>query len=230
MNDDILIAYGQELKSLGDGRIGGYGITFGGKDLEGDFFTPSTYFGAHGGDGADCLFHHSLPVKGIDKAFSEHLFAPVKVTRDDIGLFCEIVLDMSHEYESAVHGLVEQKKLGLSSGAASHMVRRLASGELKRWPISEFSLTPQPAEPRNKVQTLKSLFLLEQETKASQITTERDFEEFLREAGFPKAAATTITSYGYKALRRRDAEMEAVMASRLTYARTLESNLTTGVL
>lgn len=41
---------------------------------------------------------------------------------------------------------------------------------------------------------------------ADQIQTEREFERFLRDAGFPKDAAVTICVSGFKALRRRDAE------------------------
>lgn len=211
--NDVMIAYGGELKALGDGRIGGLGVQFTGKDLEGEGFKPDTYFGARKGDGADCLFHHSLPLKGIPKELTDYLFPPVKVTVQQLGLFAETVLDMANEYERMIYEMVEAKKLGWSSGAPGHMVRKTTSGVITRWPISEFSLTPCPAEPRNRVMTLKA-FLSEEEgdstdsfkVNVSSITSVRNFEEFLRDAGFAKDAATTIASKGFSALRQRDSE------------------------
>lgn len=298
---DILINWGSAVRALGDGKVGGYGITFEGSDLEGDFFTAKTYLGAHEGNGVDCLFHHSLPVQGIKSEFCEHLFQPVKTTRDDIGVFVETVMDMNDQYERAVYKLAQEGKLGWSSGAPAHMVRRAKSGEFTRWPIAEFSLTPTPAEPRNKVvsiKTLKTSGLSADDKRAllskalydqkwdgeydcwvcdvydtsvvyakngmcyeasytldgmnvtlgqpeavqrvvtykplpngsakSLVKTERDFEAFLRDAGFPRSQSVAITLHGYKALSQRDAE-EAKSAQRIAYARALESSLMTGV-
>jgi hypothetical protein len=237
---ELYIAYGGELKALGDGRIGGIGVQFTGKDLEGEGFKSDTYYGARKGDGADCLFHHSLPLKGIPKELTDYLFPPVKVTPQQVGLFAETILDMANEYEKMIYDMVEAGKLGWSSGAPGHMVRKTASGVITRWPISEFSLTPCPAEPRNRVMTLKA-FLTEQEeandkktitVNVSQVTSVRAFEEFLRDAGFAKDAATTIASKGFTALRQRDSEDDAtaaIQAARQTQARLAESRLLTGV-
>src|SRR5216117_811926 len=84
---DTLINWGGAVKALGDGRIGGYGIIYGGKDLTGEYFTADTYFGAHKGDGVDCLFHHSLPLKGVPQELTDYLFPSVKVTPQELGLF-----------------------------------------------------------------------------------------------------------------------------------------------
>ncbi len=52
-------------------------------------------------------------------------------------------------------------QLGWSSGTAAHLVEREEAGEawkIKMWPLGlDASLTPTPAEPRNKVIPLKSL-------------------------------------------------------------------------
>ena len=115
-----------------------------------------TYFGARGGDGADCLFHHGLPLKGVASELSDHLFAPIKVTRNDLGLFAETVLNLADEYEAAVKDLIDKGKLGWSSGAPPHMVKKTEDGIITRWPIIEGSFTPKPAEPRNRVLSLKT--------------------------------------------------------------------------
>lgn len=165
------IYFGDAVKAVGDGgRVGGYLVLFTGpdnKDLDGEYFTKSTYYGAHTGDGVDTVFHHGrrLPVKGkipaaqkarID-ALSDHIFAPVKTRVDDVGIWAETVLNLADEYEAAVYSLVQAGKISWSSGAVSHLVKKDADGKITRWPIGEASLTPTPARPFSKVAELKSL-------------------------------------------------------------------------
>ena len=153
-----------------DGRISGYLVRFTDakqKDLSGEYFTDKTYYGAHEGDGVDTLFHHAqpLPIKSRVsaavqrelKALQEYVFAPVKVTRDTLGLLAETVLDMASEYEALVYSMVKQDKLGWSSGALSHACKIAKDGEIQRWIIGEASLTPQPCDPMNRVIEIKSL-------------------------------------------------------------------------
>lgn len=154
---DTLVTFGGALKALGDGRIGGYLVTFGGRDLQGEYYTPSTYFGPRDGDGADCLFHHSLPIKGISQELTDHLFQPIKAVKDETGIFAETVLDMADAYEQKVYAMVKGGKLGWSSGSGAHLVRVKEDGEITRWPIVEGSITPQPVDPRNRALPLKSL-------------------------------------------------------------------------
>ena len=157
---DTVVAWGDAVKALGDGRVGGYLVRFSSEadpDLTGEWFTRATYYGPRDGDGADTLVHHGFPLKAGLEELADRLLSPLKTTKDEIGIFAEVVLDMADEYEKAIYELVEQGKLGWSSGAPGHMVRRKDSGEITRWPIAEGSLTPTPAEPRNRVITLKAL-------------------------------------------------------------------------
>ena len=166
---DTLIFQGGAVKALGEGRVGGYLIRFDddgkARDLEGEYFTSKTYFGPDDGNGRDTFFHHTHPIGAeIDGKYveftelAERHFAPMKTERRDIGIWAETVLDMADEYERAVYGLAEKNKLGWSSGAAGHTVRYgNRPGEIKQWVIAEGSLTPTPAEPRNRAVSLKSL-------------------------------------------------------------------------
>jgi hypothetical protein len=146
-----------------DGKttVGAYAIRFSDatqKDLTGDFFTADTYLGAHKGDGVDVLFNHGMPPT---KAFDEicgMILGAAKATADQVGVFVQHVLDLSDEYQAAIAQLCAAGKLKWSSGATSHMVKRAETGEIKRWPIAEFSYTPTPAEPRlPAISPLKSL-------------------------------------------------------------------------
>lgn len=171
MPDESRIYFGDQLKTLDNsGRVGGYLVRFSDaahKDLDGEYFTAETFLGTKDGNGVDTYFHHGkkmrLPdemdaaVKSQIDALADYVFAPIKTTRDAIGIFAEVVLDLAKKYEEAVHGLVTKGALGWSSGAITHLVRMGEGGEIKRWPIGEASLTPTPAEPLNRAVTVKSL-------------------------------------------------------------------------
>lgn len=166
MNQDAVAYSGDTIKAMGNGKVGGYLVRFGDpstRDLTKEYFTAKTYFGAMAGDGSDVLFHHSLPIEGVDTALTDHIFAPMKTYADSVGVFAETVLNMADEYEKTVHDLVVAGKLGWSSGAPNHAVRKSKDGEITRWPIAEGSLTPTPCEPGNRagVQPMKSISLAE---------------------------------------------------------------------
>ena len=167
-----LVYFGGAIKALDEnGKIGGYLVRFSDdgsqKDLAGEYFTSKTFLGSRDGDGVDTMFHHGQPIPVKSKltkaaaaeikALQDHVFAPVKTKRDTIGIFAETVLDMADEYEKAVFGLVKAGKLGWSSGAVSHLVKKSSDGQIKRWPIGEASITPTPCEPLNRALTIKSL-------------------------------------------------------------------------
>jgi HK97 family phage major capsid protein len=153
--ETLVIESAESIKSIevkdGKARVGAYAIRFSGadqKDLQGEFFTAKTYFGSRKGDGADVMFNHGqAPTKAFDEICGR-VFAEAKATMDEIGIFVSHVLDLADEYEAAIADLCSTGKLKWSSGATSHMVKRADTGEIKRWPIAEFSYTPTPAEPR----------------------------------------------------------------------------------
>jgi len=169
---ESLIYFGGSVKALDEsGRVGGYLVRFSDngeqKDLSGEYFTSKTYLGANEGNGVDTIFHHGQPIpvkSNLTKAarkeielLTEHVFAPIKATRDAIGIWAETVLNMADEYEKAVFGMIKNGKLGWSSGAVGHLVKKSDDGQILRWPIGEASLTPTPCEPLNRAITVKSL-------------------------------------------------------------------------
>lgn len=132
--------------------IAGYGMVFGGEDLDGEYFSKETD-----------LMLDLVPTKSI---FYEHtqdvpeyaLGNTIKEISDEAGVWIEAQLDKSRAYVEAVLELIGEGVLGFSSGTAGHLVRREGS-HIRRWPIVEYSLTPNPAEPRTLgVSQIKSLF------------------------------------------------------------------------
>ena len=152
--------FGSEIKAV-DGKVKGYAIRFGSPsdtDLESDYFTPNTDFGRplKTGDkfSLNLYYHH-----GQDKTLKTYVIGNGIAEMTDKGIWFEAQLDLANEYGQMIDQLAKDGKLGYSSGSASHLVVRKAVGksyEIKSWPIAEISLTPQPAESRNKV--MKGLY------------------------------------------------------------------------
>lgn len=167
VGEDGFVNFGDEVKAVkmddGSVKLAGYLIRFGDAtktDLTGDYFTKDTDFG----DAAvsDGWFNHRVPVeyKGKRVTYKEQL-PDVTLSKDDIGIFAEIVLGARNEYEKMIAELGLQKALGWSSGTAPHLVDRKQVGnayEITRWKLGlDASLTPTPAEFRNSVVPIKSL-------------------------------------------------------------------------
>src|SRR5258708_1477228 len=79
---------GGAIKSLGDGRIGGYLIVFGGpKDAQGEYFKRDVelHLDWFGGTTRPILFHHGLN----DEDIIEEIGQITKLTRDERGVFAE---------------------------------------------------------------------------------------------------------------------------------------------
>lgn len=157
LDDDTLIVFGDAIKALGDGRMGGYLVRFtsdADPDLSGEFFDKDTDFGDTGK--SDVYYHH-----GLDPIMGKRKLGKAELKPDEFGVWAETQLSMRDEYEKFIYALAEKGKLGWSSGTAPHLVEKEAKGKathIKRWPLGlDASLTPTPAEYRNSVIPLKSL-------------------------------------------------------------------------
>ena len=153
-----LVYFGGELKSLGDGRFGGYLVRFGDPknvDLTGDFFSKETDLGVEDGSSLPVYYNH-----GMDGVLKARKIGRGVIKYDDVGAWLDAQLELRDEYERYVQEMANEGKMGWSSGAAGHLVEREQIGKawhIKTWPIAEASITPAPAEPRNSVVPLKSL-------------------------------------------------------------------------
>jgi HK97 family phage major capsid protein len=154
---ETLIAGGKSVKALGEGKMGGYLVTFSdaaNPDLEGDYFTKDTDFGD--AETAPVYYQH-----GLDPKLGRRRFGKATHKTDEIGVWAELQLQMRDDYEQWLYAQAEAGRLGWSSGTASHLVEREATGKtfhIKSWPLGlDDSLTLTPAEPRNTVIPLKSL-------------------------------------------------------------------------
>ena len=167
-DNEVLIAFGGEIKALGekDGKGGfeGFLVRYSDSenpDLVGDFFTKSTELYVEDGAIIPVLYDH-----GLNATLKGRKIGRAKTEYKDAGLFIKGELDLRDDFEKAVYeDLVKKGKTGLSSGAASHMVRRKKSDkkgvhEILSWGVAEASITPAHTELENTVEatttTLKS--------------------------------------------------------------------------
>lgn len=148
IGNDLAVCPGYDVKAIdGAGWTGGYLIRFGGEgDLSHwrDIFTPETDYG-HAKSSDTWVHHRMLP--GLGK---RRLNNPAEIGVDDVGVFIKHLLDMRDPYERSLYSLVQQGKLGWSSGAPSHLVERKALDggrhEITCWPLgTDSSYTPCPA-------------------------------------------------------------------------------------
>ncbi len=155
--DEALIYFGDAVKAMGGGKVGGYLVLFStdsDPDLTGDFFTKNTDFFFDEAPKAVILYDH-----GLDPTLKARKLGRGSLRIDDVGVWVETQLELRDEYEKAIYAMAEAGKLGWSSGSAPHLVERTPvkkSVEIKSWPIVEASLTPVPTEPRTAAITLKS--------------------------------------------------------------------------
>jgi len=148
-------AVGGPIKALdiADGetvRVGSYAVLWGGpdqRDLTGEYFTPNTaelerVFKALGK--LPLIYRHAG-----DEVIKADVVGIVDfMARDDVGLWYEAQITAADEYKKAIVQMIQEGKLGTSSGTFPRARRVSREGEILRWPIIEVSATPMPAEPR----------------------------------------------------------------------------------
>jgi HK97 family phage major capsid protein len=199
---DELIFFGAEVKALGDGKLGGYLVRYGDPntpDLTGDFFGAGADYGIADGSKVPVYYNH-----GFDPVMKNKRIGGGLTKFDEVGIWLEAQLEMRDEYERKIYELAESGKLGWSSGAAGHLVDRKQTGktwQIVSWPIAEASLTPTPAEPRNNVMPIKSLYQVDTEgdveiVESKQVTSkeeskmeDKDLEAILTKVGEVATAA-----------------------------------------
>ena len=145
--DEMLVSFGQTIKALGNGKIGGYLVYFTDADhpdLTGDFFTKDTEFDIEPGEKTSIYYNH-----GMDTKLKTRKLGNGKMTVDDSGVWIEAQLQLRDEYEHAIYQMVESGKMGWSSGTLSHLVEAEPVGKsqwIKHWPLGkDASITPTPA-------------------------------------------------------------------------------------
>jgi HK97 family phage major capsid protein len=197
----------------------GWGVVFGGEDLQGDYFDAKTNFWlTELGSTKPFLYEH-----GFDSSLKSSVLGTctleLKTDADGTeGLWLNAQLDKSRGYVAQVAKLAKAGALGASSGAVSHLVERdetkAGASYVKAWPIAEMSGTVTPAEPRTLgvaevrslveyAETLKTLL----DTDATSQKTARARKNVAaraRKAGFKAVSFEQIQNQIYAAINRTE--------------------------
>jgi HK97 family phage prohead protease len=192
-----------EIKEVEEsGQFTGYASTFGNTDLVGDIVEAGA-------------FSQTLKeTKGVYPILWQHDYRNVvgfgvEAVQDFKGLLVKGEFTMANPqgqmaYTTVQHAQKVGHKMGLSIGFTldkkgswemDGTIRRL-----KKVNLMEYSLATFPANPKATVHRVKSV----------EDMTEREFEEFLREAGFSKSEAICISAKGFKTLMKERREAVSV--------------------
>lgn len=173
-----------EVKFSGDtATIEGYASTFGNTDNQNDIVVPGAFKDSIAERMPKMLYQHDPHrIPGIWEKAAEDSKGLIVVGRT---LNTTLGRDVAEEVRS---GAITQMSIGYSPKKASfdkgRTVRRLEQVKL-----FEVSLVTFPANEKATITSVKS-----------RPETLREFEDFLREAGYSREDATTIALRGYKAL------------------------------
>lgn len=223
-----------ELKSVSktddELRVANYIILFGGRDLTGEFFTPTTAIDSHYTKSGmlHVDFEHGLDPDKIGMTSDDVLgYVDWKTAKiDETGVFVERVLNRQARYMARLETLIDAGAVGTSSQAISGKTTRLPSGEITGWPLIRDTLTFTPAEPRmlkgNTLKAARELYTDFPDSKSLSIVDSppdfkaaidgavslKQIEAFLRDAGgFSRTDATALVSR-IKSLSHGDRETE----------------------
>ena len=125
----------------------------GGKDLDGEYFSPRTdpkpdWFKEH-----PTLFHHGLD----DVIGDEDVGIEGELSKEKDGWWAPLWLDRSNRYFERLNALIAAGKMFGSSGSMGHLVKKAPDGEILVWPHVEQTLTPTPSNIFSRITASKAL-------------------------------------------------------------------------
>lgn len=133
-------------------RVANYIVLFGGRDLEGEYFTPETKlesdYTAKGKLDIDWEHGRNAKADGLGKNDILGFVDWATAKADERGVWVERVLNRSNKYVQWIHQLIKAGRVGSSSEALTARVQKAKDGQIIAWPLYRDSLTVTPMEPR----------------------------------------------------------------------------------
>jgi hypothetical protein len=125
----------------------------GGKDLDGEFFSPRTDIKPHWFKERPVIFHHGQDAELGDKDVG----VQDELVQERDGWWGRIWLDRQSQYFARLNSLIAAGKMYGSSGSMPHLVKINTDGEILNWPHVEQTLTLTPANVFARVTASKAL-------------------------------------------------------------------------
>jgi HK97 family phage major capsid protein len=155
-------------------RVANYIVLFGGRDLEGEYFTESTDFESDYTKTGRLLvdWEHGFAPEGEPQRDNPLGYVDWDTAKTDTrGLFVVRVLSRRNQYMQYIKELIDAGLIGNSTEAVPSEVIKTEDGEIKKWGLKRDTFTVQPMEPRmlseNALQAYKALGLAELEPEAA---------------------------------------------------------------
>ena len=128
-----------------------YGGPHGGKDSDGEYFSPETNFHLDKFPNPLVMYYHGYGPEGNPQGNPDVIGKVESYEQRSDGVWYRVILDKTNEFARRVWEAAQQGAARASSGSISHLVRRIADGLLTNWPIVELSLfdTGEEREPAN---------------------------------------------------------------------------------
>lgn len=204
--DRLEVKFAPDQMDGATGDFSGYGAVFGNVDSYGDVIQPGAFKANLREWKREKKLPHMLAQHG-GFMMSDMDGIPIGVwtdmEEDDKGLFVKgRIINLDTDRGKTIYGAMKEGALdGLSIG---YMAKKFTLGtkpgeprrKLEAVDLVEVSVVTNPANGKARVANIKA---------ADRVTTIREFEDFLRDAGgFSHAAAKAIASHGFKAADPRD--------------------------
>jgi hypothetical protein len=114
------------------------------KDLGGDWFDKKTDFGDKYVKTLKAYYDHGVSDNPFIAPQDQLIGRATFIGDDDVGRWYEFEIDKAHRYYQALSQLLRTGKMGASTQAYPHGVKRLPDGYIPMWHESEVSLTMTP--------------------------------------------------------------------------------------
>lgn len=194
-----------QIKALSDdGAFSGYGSVFGVKDSYGEIVMPGAF--------KKSLSEHRRTGYRPKMFWMHDIWSPIgawtKMNEDATGLYVEGSLNMEVQRGRETYALLKRGDIdGLSIGyfeVKAENSTEQGARLLRQLDLREVSVVSIGANPAATVEEIKSAMRLRAAFEANGTPDLNHIEEYLRDAGFPKALATAFVSAGKSAFRRSD--------------------------
>ncbi|HTV69319.1 MAG TPA: HK97 family phage prohead protease [Rhizobiaceae bacterium] len=197
-------------KIADDGVFSGYGSIFGNKDSGGDIVVAGAY--------GKSLAEHRRKGSTVKMFWQHDPHQPIgkwlDISEDGKGLFVEGKLNMGVQRAREAHALLKEGDIdGLSIGyrvIEAEPDEKRGALLLKQVHLFEVSVVSMAMNERARVESVKQDIMsdIARRFRDGEPITIKEFEDGLREAGFPKSAAVAIASHGIAKVIRSESEGE----------------------
>lgn len=134
------------IKALDDWKLEVLAVPFGGpdggKDSDGEYFSPRTKTYADQFKTPLIVYYHGLDPNGKPMGEPEVIGQAIEGTwrKDAQGWWITVALDKAKDLARRVWEAAKQGLAKASSGSIAHLVRKLSNGEIVNWPVAEVAI------------------------------------------------------------------------------------------